>query len=261
MTSASEFVSFHITVCGVAELAGHSAVGVSHVLSILDPDFPDPEAFGAFGEHERLDLRFHDITEARRRDAAGGARGRGGAAAVRPRSPGCEPEAHLLVHCHMGISRSTASMALILAQARPDRPALEVLAEVRRDPAAQIWPNLRIIELGDELLGRGGELVAAAVARYRQSLDRRRASAVMVEMGRGRECERRRHAGLSAFGPQVAVISHSRGARETPDAHRRRSRRRGSSRPRRRGSSPESRLTVKPSAGSASRLCSFSRWQ
>jgi predicted protein tyrosine phosphatase len=98
-----------------------------------------------------------------------------------------EPEAHLLVHCHMGISRSTASMALILAQARPDRPALEALAEVRRI-RDRIWPNLRVIELGDELLGRGGELVGAAIARYRHVIERRPDVAqTMTEMGRGRE--------------------------------------------------------------------------
>ncbi len=186
LTSDSQFVGFRITVCGVAELAGHSAVGVTHVLSLLDPGFPDPDAFGAFGEHERLDLRFHDITEERpgmrlvsREDVA--ALLRFGRDIMR------EPEAHLLVHCHMGISRSTASMALILAQARPDRPALEALAEVRRI-RSRIWPNLRVIELGDELLGRGGELVAAAIARYRHVTERRPDVAqMMTEMGRGRE--------------------------------------------------------------------------
>ena len=186
VTSASEFVAFRITVCGIAELASHSAVGVTHVLSILDPGFPDPEAFGAFGEHERLDLRFHDITEerpamrlAQREDVA--------ALLEFGRDLQREPDAHLLVHCHMGISRSTASMALILAQARPDRPALDALAEVRRI-RAQIWPNLHLIELGDELLGRNGELVAAAVARYRHVVERRPdIGKMMVEMGRGRE--------------------------------------------------------------------------
>jgi predicted protein tyrosine phosphatase len=188
VTSASEFVAFRITVCGVAELAGHSAVGVTHVLSILDPGFPDPEAFGAFGEHERLDLRFHDITEKRadmrlveREDVA--------ALLAFGRELERVPGAHLLVHCHMGISRSTAAMALILAQARPDRPALEALAEVRRI-RAQVWPNLRVIELGDELLGRNGELVAAAVARYRHVVERRPdIGRMMVEMGRAREVE------------------------------------------------------------------------
>ena len=186
LTSDSQFVGFRVTVCGVAELAGHSAVGVTHVLSLLDPGFPDPDAFGAFGEHERLDLRFHDITEERlgmrlvsREDVV--ALLRFGRDLMR------EPEAHLLVHCHMGISRSTASMALILAQARPDRPALEALAEVRRI-RDRIWPNLRVIEFGDELLGRGGELVAAAIARYRHVIERRPDVAqMMTEMGRGRE--------------------------------------------------------------------------
>jgi predicted protein tyrosine phosphatase len=186
LTSDSQFVGFRVTVCGVAELAGHSAVGVTHVLSLLDPGFPDPDAFGAFGEHERLDLRFHDITEERpgmrlvsREDVV--ALLRFGRDLMR------EPEAHLLVHCHMGISRSTASMALILAQARPDRPALEALAEVRRI-RNRIWPNLRVIELGDELLGRGGALVAAAIARYRHVIERRPDVAqMMTEMGRGRE--------------------------------------------------------------------------
>jgi predicted protein tyrosine phosphatase len=186
LTSASAFVDFHITVCGVAELAGHSAVGVTHVLSILDPGFPDPDAFGAFGEHERLDLRFHDITDERpgmrlaaREDVT--------ALLQFGRDLMREPKAHLLVHCHMGISRSSAAMALILAQARPDRSALEAIAEVRRI-RQRIWPNLRVIELGDEQLGRGGELVDAAIARYRHVVaSRPDVGQMMTEMGRGRE--------------------------------------------------------------------------
>ncbi len=186
MTSASEFVDFHITVCGIEELAGHGTMGVTHVLSILDPGFPDPDAFGAFGEHERLDLRFHDVIDelpglrlVQREDVE--ALLRFGSDLMR------QPRAHLLVHCHMGISRSTASMALILAQARPDRPAREALAEVRRI-RPRIWPNLRVIELGDELLGRGGELVAAAVGRYRHVIERRpEVGQAMIQMGRGRE--------------------------------------------------------------------------
>jgi predicted protein tyrosine phosphatase len=59
----SEAPPFGITVCGIGELDGHSATGASHVLSILDPDRPVPEAFGAFGEHEKLELRLHDIIE------------------------------------------------------------------------------------------------------------------------------------------------------------------------------------------------------
>lgn len=161
------FVPFRLTVCGIEELGEHCAVGVSHVLSILDPAWPEPEAFGAYGEHERLELRFHDIIDETP-----------GMQAPKPedvervlafgrdlmREPG--DAGHLLVHCHMGISRSTAAMTLILSQARPDRPAAEALAEVARiRPRA--WPNLRMVEYGDAMLGRGGELVAAAHAQYR----------------------------------------------------------------------------------------------
>src|SRR5690348_633064 len=117
VTSTLPFVGFDITVCGIAELAGHGTAGVTHVLSILDPGSPAPAAFDGFGEHERLDLRFHDIVDelpgmrlAQPEDVT--ALLRFGRDLMRV------PKAHLLVHCQMGISRSTASMALILAQAR-----------------------------------------------------------------------------------------------------------------------------------------------
>jgi predicted protein tyrosine phosphatase len=49
---------------------------------------------------------------------------------------------HLLVHCHAGVSRSTAAMTLILAQAVPDVPADRIFGEVLRI-RPQAWPNLR----------------------------------------------------------------------------------------------------------------------
>src|SRR3546814_4806738 len=145
------FVPFGITVCGIEELGGFCEAGVSHVLSILDPDFPPPPAFGAYGEHERLELRFHDIIDERQ-----------GMILPQPadvelllgfgRDLMREPPArgHLLVHCHAGISRSTAAMVLILAQARPDRPAAEAMAEIRRI-RPQAWPTLRNAEIGAEI--------------------------------------------------------------------------------------------------------------
>ena len=36
------FVSL-LTICGLDELASHSTRGVTHVLSILDPDWPEPD--------------------------------------------------------------------------------------------------------------------------------------------------------------------------------------------------------------------------
>lgn len=181
---------FQITICGIEELACHAEGQVSHVLSILDPDHQEPEAFGAYGEHAKLELRFHDVIEDGRgfeppqphhvaqvltfgRDVLG------------------DPEAlrHLLVHCHMGISRSTASMALLLAQAQPDASAREILRQVLaiRDKA---WPNLRILTFGEEQLGRGGEFVEAAGEIYSFQLDRRpEIQQFFTEGGRGREVE------------------------------------------------------------------------
>jgi predicted protein tyrosine phosphatase len=191
MPPVNTIAPFKITVCGIDELAGHRDGKVSHVLSILDPEWPVPEAFGAFGEHAKLELRFHDIIDepnadmiAPRREHVAQLLSFGHGLSQEPQA-----DAHLLVHCHAGVSRSTASMALILAQALPDVAADRVFEEVLRI-RPQAWPNLRILELGDAQLNRRGELVAAAAGIYRAQLDRRQ---YLVEQmrsgGRGREIE------------------------------------------------------------------------
>lgn len=184
------FVPFALTVCGIDELSGHCAVGVSHVLSILDPEHPGLEVFGRYGEHERLELRFHDVIEelpgqsAPQRSHVEAILGLG-------RDLMAEPEAcrHLLVHCHMGISRSTAALTMLLAQARPDRPAADAVAAIVAI-RPKTWPNLRMIEFADELLGRGGELVTAVRARHRAyGVDNPDMVAFMRANHRGREVE------------------------------------------------------------------------
>jgi predicted protein tyrosine phosphatase len=179
---------FGITVCGIEELAGHCSTGASHVLSILDPDHPVPEAFGTFGEHRKLEVRFHDIID----DTPG---------LVSPQPEHVErilalgrdllaepvSTAHLLVHCHAGISRSTASMALILAQALPEQPSDTVLTLVH-DLREKAWPNLRLIEIGDAMLGRRGTLIEATHALHRLQIEQRPHIAEFMELGgRGRE--------------------------------------------------------------------------
>lgn len=187
--SEKALLPFRLTICGLDELAGHGAGGVTHVLSILDPDRPEPEAFRAYAPHRRLELRFHDIIDPtpecvmpRREDVerllvfGRGLTDEAGAAG-----------AHLLVHCHAGISRSTAAAALLLVQARPARPAEEAFAAIAA-VRPRAWPNLCILELGDALLGRGGEIVAAAHAHYRRALAAQPELAlVMAAGGRGRE--------------------------------------------------------------------------
>jgi predicted protein tyrosine phosphatase len=85
------------------------------------------------------------------------------------------------------VSRSTAAAALILMQTNsewPARQALDAVAAIR--PRA--WPNLLILEFGDALLGRDGEIVAAAGAIYRRILARDPEFVdQMIDAGRDRE--------------------------------------------------------------------------
>ena len=175
-----------LTVCGLEELDGHAGRGVTHVLSILDPDWPDPQAFLAFDPHTRATLRFHDAIEP-------------GPGVVLPQRADVEAilafgrEAgdvrHLLIHCHAGISRSTAAMLMILAQAHPresEDAAVERLLAIR----PQAWPNSRMIAFADELLGRDGRLNAALSRIYASRLKTQPEYAQLMRLGhRGREVE------------------------------------------------------------------------
>jgi predicted protein tyrosine phosphatase len=169
MHSGSFISPFKVTICGIEEIASFSNAQVTHVLSILDPETPQPAAFGRFPEHARLELRFHDVIE---EHVAGYDSPQPHHIAElidfgRTLAQAPTGTAHLLVHCHMGISRSTAAAAILLAEARPDSPATEIMAHVA-DIRAKAWPNLRMIEIADGMLGYGGSLVKAVRDRHRQ---------------------------------------------------------------------------------------------
>jgi predicted protein tyrosine phosphatase len=95
----------------------------------------------------------------------------------------------VLIHCHAGQSRSTASAALLIAQARPDlSPGHIYTAIVRARPRA--WPNLKILELGDALLGRGGALTAAVGPVYLAMIEREPIlEELFIDGGRAREVQ------------------------------------------------------------------------
>ena len=177
---------FRVTICGLDELDWHCEAGVSHVLSILDPSWPEPAAFAAYDPHRRLELRFHDIIEPQPGWIAP-QQGDVERLLAFGRDMAAEGGAHLLVHCHAGVSRSTAAAVLLLAQARPGLPAEEAMRAVA-ELRPRAWPNLRIIEFGDALLGRGGEIVAATAGHYQRALARDPELAeLMIDGGRGRE--------------------------------------------------------------------------
>jgi predicted protein tyrosine phosphatase len=176
-----------LTICGLDELDYQSAQGVTHVLSILDPDWPEPPAFRAYDAHLRTTLYFHDAIEAAPgivlpavsdveailafgRDIDGDLR-------------------HLLVHCHAGISRSTAAMTMILAEAFPHESEDAITDRVTQI-RPQAWPNSRMIGFADQLLGRDGRLIAAVNKIYARRLAMRPdLAATMRELDRAREVE------------------------------------------------------------------------
>jgi predicted protein tyrosine phosphatase len=68
-------------------------------------------------------------------------------------------EPRLLIHCHAGVSRSTAlaygATSILLGPGR-ENEAFESLLEITHKP----WPNRRVVECLDEMLGRDGALLA-----------------------------------------------------------------------------------------------------
>ena len=181
-----------LTVCGIPELVEHEARQVTHVLSILDPEEPEPAALMRFAPHHRTTLRFHDAIEPGPNvilpEAAHVAEillfGRDLAASASSRQEG-----HLLVHCHAGISRSTAALTMLLAQVYPEQSADNLLSRVL-DMRAKAWPNLRMMEFADEQLGRDGELVRAAGRIYRHQVEiRSHIADFMRQHRRGREVD------------------------------------------------------------------------
>lgn len=181
-----------LTVCGIDELPAQQARNVTHVLSLLDPGWPEIDAFQRYGAHHRTTLRFHDIIEPRagqilptRRHVEDILR----FGADLDASTGKRTEGHLLIHCQMGVSRSTAAMLSLLAQVYPDEAEDRLFARLR-DIRPQAWPNSVMIGHADDLLGRRGRLTAALRGHYGHQLRRDPMYYDwMTRLGRSRELE------------------------------------------------------------------------
>ena len=187
--------SDRVTICGLDELHRHGAAGITHVLSILDPGHPDPADFDDYGTHRRLTLRFHDIIEPVPGHVAPDATHIEQLLAFGRDLGGTDEEVsrHLLVHCHLGVSRSTAAVATIMAQHHKgaETDVFERLLRIRR----RAWPNSRMIAIADDLLGRNGRLVAALKELYRHQIaNRPEIAAAISRIGRQHEIDM---AGLS----------------------------------------------------------------
>ncbi len=161
------------TICGLEELPDHCSAGVTHLLSITDPGRPQPAALSAYGDIRTTSLQFHDVIE------PGPGIVHPGAAHVEAilrfgddvrASIGKGASPHVLVHCHMGISRSTAAMAILMAQADAGGDEGELFAALRK-ARPRAWPNSVIIAHGDAILGRRGRLMLALASHFAHQIE------------------------------------------------------------------------------------------
>ena len=176
---------FKVTICGIPELPQHCAVGVSHVLSIIDTNEPRPPALDAYAVIDHELIRFDDVvaeypgfeacTQAHiEKVLAFGER-------VHAR-----PDGHVLVHCHAGISRSTAAAAILMSQNAPghEEEAFLKLLDLRKHG----WPNTRMVEFADTLLKRDGAMLRGLIASRKALLEvKPHLKEVVRNIGRGPE--------------------------------------------------------------------------
>jgi predicted protein tyrosine phosphatase len=174
-----------VTICGIDELPQHAAAGVSHVLSIIDTQEPRPAALDDFQAIDHELIRFDDVV------------------AEYPGFEACTPGhiakvldfgervqtapgSHVLIHCHAGVSRSTAAAAILMSQHAPgqEEKAFLRLLELRKHG----WPNTRMVEFADQMLERDGALLRGLVA-YRRALLQAKPhlGEIIRNIGRGHE--------------------------------------------------------------------------
>ena len=70
------------------------------------------------------------------------------------------PRRAIVVHCYAGISRSTAGAFITACALNPERDE-RTIARLIRDASPTAQPNLRLVALADNLLGRKGRMVKA----------------------------------------------------------------------------------------------------
>jgi predicted protein tyrosine phosphatase len=176
-----------LTICGLHELCNFPAEEITHVISIVSPETPEPAEWQSWRAREHLTLRFHDIIAeyegriAPSRDHVEQLIAFGERFDADPTS-----RKHLIIHCEAGVSRSTAAMATLLARGAIEDEE-EVFATVRRiRPRA--WPNSTMIAIADDILGRDGRLRRALDTHYRrQAMEHPDLVEYLRQVGRGAE--------------------------------------------------------------------------
>ncbi len=154
----SELLGVQVSVRGLSDVRGAPKGSVTHMISLLDSSYGGAADLEQVGLVDHLVLHFDDISEripgkrvVRREDIQAllefGQR----------LAANLDQERHLLIHCHAGVSRSSAALLVLMARAEPERNAQRAMDEL-----LQIcpWglPNVSVVEEGDRLLGYHGKL-------------------------------------------------------------------------------------------------------
>jgi predicted protein tyrosine phosphatase len=164
---------YRMTICGLDELPQHLESEVTHVLSILDPNAPTPRILEIYPElRQRWTLRFHDIATPAPLMNAPGSDDVDELLAVGRELDSAGADSHLLVHCHAGVSRSTAAAGILMARSNPGRESEAFETVIRLRPGAV--PNQRMVKLADRRLQRDGRLVEGLERMQARRFDGRR---------------------------------------------------------------------------------------
>lgn len=167
--SAAGATPYLLSISGVRRIERNGFGRPDHVVSILDPGWPRPGPLAGRGPDALTEMRFHDEVEPRpgRKPPTRAEVGRLVALGERLRGDGCR---HLHVHCHMGVSRSTAAAVIVRLAGGPAGvgDAFAELDAIR----PRNWPNSLMIAYADDLLGLDGGLVRALALHHRRTAAR-----------------------------------------------------------------------------------------
>jgi len=153
-----ELKSVTLAICGIPELPEALRPPVSHVISFLDPAWPEPQTLTAWPKQKRHLFRYDDVVAPGPGMQAPDDRLIADLVGTFDRIIGEAPE-RLLIHCHAGRSRSTATGLLWLWYRH--RLSARALADALLAYRPGAWPNTLILSLGDDVLKTGGVLQEA----------------------------------------------------------------------------------------------------
>lgn len=146
---------FSVIIAGLDEISEELVSSVSHVVSLVDPGTVLPTSLDSIVGTNRLRIDVHDAF-AEDRDKVAPSQATIENLIVYANKLEVSNLSQLLVHCHMGRSRSPAAAAIILVALGCSPVSVFEKLYLSRKP---IWPNWSMVELGDRALGCNGELM------------------------------------------------------------------------------------------------------